>query len=440
MSRDGGLHVGYPEQIAFEYFYVPAIAVNTPATSLTMGGKVMSDQNYIYATSFYPQLDGGVQLATNRVHRRGKQLGTWSVMTEVTGVLGPGAIAMSRDNAVHQVVACSTNCSVIGPRRDTAAVRVEYAARDGAVDFDAGDVEVEPSFPAAGNVEIGASAITREVLWSYLAATAARNRVYASSNNPSRPSAVVVPRLMDAGVQDGATRDASATDARISGNEAGVFHAVVNTAISERAAIHVASSRRIAGDYQSIDLVRRDGGGLERLSQLAATRIVRTPNPDELIVTSVAQTPNGTILVLVIDGESEFTIAGSLHRFAPDGELIGTPRPLGRVDKGAQIHVINDQDVLVFSSGAIGVGLAVWQSNDGGETFVGPSTIRFDPRSVAVTPMEASTLTAMSIETPSTSRVGWDPYLVRMVLSVGLHAGGQDTFRGAIYLEIPLSH
>ncbi len=427
---DGGLRITFPTELTLEQYFVPPVSVPTPATSAPMGGKIVSDLTHLYASAYYPLGPAG---ATASIFARAKVGGFWTRMTDVVGVAAPAAIAMDRSNQLHHVFVCNANCTIVGVPNRRTATRLQYQRVDaGLVNFDSGTVEFEPSLAALSNVEVTVNSQTNDVFWSYLSDTMDRNRVFAVAPSAARP-ALIFPQ-MDAGI----------VDARVDGgrDSAAAYPATTHTLQTPTGPIHVAAMRGPDGGFQTVELLRRGPSSLERIASIPGTRVVTTPDPDQFIVASVGRSPNGTLFVLVSDGLNEFQIGGFLHRFSADGTPLPGPTSLGRVDKSSQLHVINDQDILVFSGSSLNSGIGVWQSNDGGATFPqnGRRQLPYSAQSMTGVPMETAALTTMSIETPWTSPVGWDPYLVRLVLSLQLRFEGLDSFRGAVYLEIPLGH
>lgn len=415
-----------PASVELVYYYRAPFSVATPATAVTMGSKIVVDATHVYATAYFPPVasDGGVSPGQSFVYAKPKRESIWSRMIAVTGANAPAALALDNQGTLQHALLCTPPCS-LGSVMQPAAARIEYRSPDaGAVNFDAGTVEYSATLNPRSSIEVSTSPLDRAVYWSYLSGNLRSNRVFLRSAQPSdRP--IIVPTSNDA-----ATGDASVGDA--------IYPATVHTVHSVNGVTHVAAMREVNGRYVSIDLLRRDGGAIERTQSIPSPASVSTTNPEDIVVSSVATSPNGTLFVLVLDGENEFALYGVLHRFSPTGQPVGTPRLVGRMDKTAQLHVINDQDLFIISGGAVQFGLAVWQSNNGGEGFFTQQQIAIG--NAFALDQNISGLTALSIATPTTSPVGWDPYVIRGVVSFQEINSGRAMFSGAGFFEIPIGH
>lgn len=384
-----------------------------PYTQLGTGSKIVAGQSFLVATAAVPNA-GSMQA---RVLTRPIGGSLWSQQIAFNNVSTSAALALDQSDRLHLALTCQGACGpgVTAMAPSPRAILVKYDARPG----DNYLFSSPSGLTASAAISLG---------WNTLTFDAPHTDMYWT-------------HLVDLGMSMGYLRS------YYHSNPAGYLNAVDNRLAHEWPLIDISASQGgrtvhaisnvIEGNpdpssFRRVQVLTRIFGGPPRQDEF------RAPAPNNALTTvpiaalSVELSPNGTTYLL-LHGQFDATNSGRLYRRSMNGAWDFVS--LGRIGTETQLHLIDDSRIVLVEAIGLTQGLRLGYSENGGDTW------RW--QNVAVTiggaPTTANIFAGPSIVRPSTSPMGFNPMLIRLVFSSGLNLGANPQYTSFVYAELPIS-
>jgi hypothetical protein len=406
-SRDAGTLL--PMAVVAERVYTQRVGSPLAFTHFVGGSKLVANTTQMVATAWSLPAGGGsaTQILFSRL-RRGRAL--WRERSRYDNVPTGSALAMDIGDKLLLALTCNGACGPGATVPVTSSGLLQFALNLGDYMFMAPTDSTFDTAPSAGLVSLAVHRGSSEFYWSHLTrfagpATGVR-RMFRSGS--------VVPVVLD---RSGAGRWPLVAIAETTrANE--LLYAVSNAT----------SGNAATADLTNVELLRVNGNAVDTVPLTAPPMAANGGTDFPIFFSSLESSPNGTLFAHI---HGKFAGGICTYVFRLRAGVAPESTPLGCQSPYAQLHVINDNELLFVDGDLTSASVRVAYSRDSGASWVW--------RRIVVTALDSlpigDVLVAPSLVRASTSPNGFESRTVRMVISAGSFVNRVLAFNDLLYIE-----